>query len=324
VHPRPLRAAVVCAALALATFASATASADEPPQVIDANVLAQQRQIFDQANKLYDAQKYPEAEAAYLEAWKLKRSFDVAGNLGNLEADMKKWRPAAEYLAYALREFPAGGKPDVRDKLLKRLAEVEKEVGKLLISVNRTGAEVFVDGTSVGLAPIANVVYVDPGAHVVEARLEGYPPAQAKVDAAKEATVDVAVHLEPKGANKTIIIAGGAAAGALAIIGAALTGVWASKGSSASKLAAMVPHNAPCPPDGTGATGTCADLKSALGSKATFGSAAVGMWVAASAVGVGTLVYGLAAGARGPRTSGLVVAPGAWAHGGGVLLSGSY
>jgi hypothetical protein len=309
--------------LALATLASATASADEP-QVIDANVLAQQRQIFDQANKLYDAQKLPEAEAAYLEAWKLKRSFDVAGNLGNLEADMKKWRPAAEYLSYAIREFPAGGKPDVRDKLLKRLAEVEKEVAKLRISVNRTGAEVFVDGTSVGLAPIANAVYVDPGAHVVEARLEGYPPSQVSVEASKEGALDVAVNLEPKGANKTVIIAGGAAAGALAILGAAFTGVWASKGSSASKLAGMVPHNAPCPPDGTGATGTCADLKSALASKATFGSAAVGTWALAGAVGVGTLVYGLAAGARGPRTSGLVVAPGAWAHGGGVLLSGSY
>jgi hypothetical protein len=317
------RTLVACAALTALALGSTTVLAQEA-QVIDANVLAQQRQLFDQANKLYDQGHYPEAEAAYLEAWRLKKSFDIAGNLGNLEADMKKWRKAAEYLAYAIREFPAGGKPALRDSLLKRLAEVEKEIGKLLIQVNRTGAEVFVDGASVGLAPALNVVYVDPGPHVVEARLEGYPPVSMKVEAAKDQTTGVGLTLVPKGPNKTILIAGGAAAGAAALLGVVFAGLYGAKGSSAGSLASMVPKSMPCPPDGTGATGTCADLKSALQAKATFGNAAVGTFVVAGAVGVGTLVYRFAAGARGPRTSGLIVAPGAWAQGGGLFLKGSY
>ena len=44
--------------------------------------LAQSRAYFDQANKLYDDGKYPEAEQAYLAAWNLTKSYDVAGNLG--------------------------------------------------------------------------------------------------------------------------------------------------------------------------------------------------------------------------------------------------
>ena len=309
-------------------LASAPAFAEEPQvpsaPLIDANVLAQQREIFDQANKLYDQQKLPEAEAAYLQAWKLKKSFDVAGNLGNLEADMKKWRPAAEYFAYAIREFPAGGKPDVRDALLKRLADVEKQVGRLRVQVNRTGAEIFVDGVAVGQSPLASPVYVDPGTHVVEARLEGYPAAQVSVAAEKERTDDVVVKLVAKGANRTVLLAGGVVAGAAIIARAAFTGLWASKGSSASSLASSVPKNAPCPAGGAGATGTCADLTSALQARATFGSAAVGSFVAAGAVGIGTLVYGLAAGARSARGSGLVIVPTPFAQGGGVMISGSY
>ena len=55
-------------------------------------------------------------------------------------------RAAAEHLSYAIREFPAGGRPGLRDALIKRLADVRRAVGALRIQVNKPGADVLIDG----------------------------------------------------------------------------------------------------------------------------------------------------------------------------------
>ena len=316
----PLRILAVCAALSAPALASAPVHAQPADP---AALLAQQRQWFDQGNKLYDQTKLPEAEHAYLQAWKLKKSFDVAGNLGNVEADMKKWRAAGEYLAFAIREFPAGGKPAQRDGLIQRLAEAQKQVGRLRLHVAKPGAEVFVDGASVGLAPLPDDVYVDPGSHLVEVRLDGYPPTQVTLTAARAQVSETDIALKSGGANKKVIIAGAAVAGVAAITGAVLLGVSASKGSSASSLYTTLKASGGCPPASSSPTGQCGQLKSDLDAKSTLGSAGVWMLVGAGVVGLGTLVYGLAGGPRAART-GLVIAPVVTAQGGGFFAQGSF
>ncbi len=288
---------------------------------IDSDMLVQQRQLFDQGNKLYDAGKLADAELSYLAAWKLKKSFDVAGNAGNLEADLKKWRAAAEFLSFAIREFPAGGKPGLRDALLKRLGEAQKQVGQLHIRVNRPGAEVLVDGTSVGLAPIDDEVYVEGGLHTVEARLEGFPPASVSIQANKGQSADAVVTLQAKRANRGVLIAGGVVAGVAAITGAAFTGLSFSKASAAKTDRASVPSSG-CSLT-PASSSPCGTLKSALDSKNLDANVALYSFVAAGAVGIATLVYGVAGGGRSTRT-GLVVAPVVTAQGGGVFLGGSF
>jgi hypothetical protein len=323
-HPN-LRLLAVCAALAAPALVSVPAGA-QPAQVIDDATLTRQRALFDQGNKLYDAGRLGEAESVYLQAWKLKRSFDLAGNLGNLEADLKRWRLAAQFLAYAIREFPAGGKPALRENLLRRQAESMQYVGQLRIQVNRPGAEILLDGVPLGVYPLQDEVFVEPGNHLLEAHLEGYTSVQANVVVTKGRVEDVSVNIGPKGANKAVIITGAAIAGVAAITGIVFTGLWASQGSSASSLNGMVPHNAPCPVGGvvspTTST-TCRNLISALNDQATFGSVAIGTFVTAGAVGAATLIYGLVATPRGPR-SGLVVAPTVTAQGAGFFARGSF
>jgi hypothetical protein len=319
-----LRLLAVCAALTVPAVTSAPAWA-QPGQAIDANTLTRQRQLFDQGNKLYDVGKLAEAEASYLEAWRLKKSFDVAGNLGNLEADLKHWQRAAEFISYAIREFPAGGKPGLRDELLRRLAEVQKQVGGVRLVINRPGAEVFVDGRSVGTTPLLDNVFLDPGPHQIEVRLDGYPSAQAAVNVVRGQTQEVALNLAARSGNKGVIIGGVVVFGVAAIATGIFGGLYASKGSSASTLAGMVPKGAGggCPPGGTSAPGTCGDLTSALNSQATFGSVAIGTGVVAGAVGIATLIYGLAGSSRGARSS-FIVAPVVTAQGGSLQLKGSF
>jgi hypothetical protein len=208
---------------------------------------------------------------------------------------------------------------------MRRLAEVQAKVNTLRVRVNKPGAEVFVDGASVGMSPVEYDLFVDPGTHTVEARLEGYPPVSATVTLAKGKGQEVGITLVAKTANKTVIIAGAAVAGVGAVMGGVFAGLSAAKAGSATTILNNNPHLV-CPSlDVTPAAGTpCGDLKSVVDAKSAFGSTAVWSFVGAGVVGIGTAIYALTAG--GPRSSrsGLTVAPVASTDGGGLFVSGSF
>lgn len=326
---RSLRIFAACTALAApALMSNQPAHAQGAPsaaQQADAGAAAldRSRELFQRANKLYDEGKYPQAEALYLQAWHLKKSYDLAGNLGNLEADMNKPRAAAEYLSFAVREFPAGGRPTLRDALLKRLGEVQKLVGSLRLSVNKPGAQVTLDGKPVGLSPLPHELYVEPGTHSVEAHLEGYPPLTLTVTVHKGKAAQVALDLiPPAGPSKVVIGVGAGIAGAGVIAGAVLLGIGASKGGTVSSLQDKIKQAGGCA--NATAAGDCADLRSAGSSKATLSNAGLWTLVGGGVVGVGTLIYGLAGGGSRAPKSAMTFTPIVTAGGGGLVVGGTF
>ncbi|KYF82603.1 hypothetical protein BE11_37025, partial [Sorangium cellulosum] len=101
----------------------------------------------------------------------------------------------------------------------KWLAESRAQVGAVAVTVGTAGAEVLVDGKSVGRAPLEGEVFVEPGEHRVEARLEGYVPVSQTVTAAKGEAKDVALSMvlmknERPTAAGTTTEGGGSATGA--------------------------------------------------------------------------------------------------------------
>ncbi|KYF69579.1 PEGA domain-containing protein [Sorangium cellulosum] len=184
---------ILCAALAAPLAWSPDVCAADPV----ADVVAKQRALFEQGNALYDERRWAEARDKFLEAWKLKQSYDVAANLGDVELMLGEARSAAEHLAYALREFPAGGKPALRKTLTTRFDEARQLVGALRIQVSKPGAEVLVDGRSIGYAPIKDEVFVEPGPHTVTARRDGYADATAKVEPKAGEALGLTLDLAP-------------------------------------------------------------------------------------------------------------------------------
>ncbi|AUX20265.1 hypothetical protein SOCEGT47_007310 [Sorangium cellulosum] len=139
-----------------------------------------------------------EAEAALESAWELSPTFDVAYNLGNTKYQMKKHREAAQHLSYALRNWPLI-KAAARLKPIaeQRLAESRSQVGAVTVTVSAAGAEVLVDGKAMGKAPLEGEIFVEPGEHQVEARLEAYVPANQTVRVAKGGTAEVTLAMAP-------------------------------------------------------------------------------------------------------------------------------
>lgn len=166
---RGQRLLVVLAGLALAAV-PARVHAEESA----AEDAKEATKLFAEGKKQYAFGKKQEAYEAYLKAWKLKQSYDIASNLANVEQLLGKNRDAAEHYAYSLHHFPVTEQSGKRDAIEKKLEAVRKEVGALSIEVNVEGAEVSVDETRVGSSPLPDEVFVEPGPYTVSARHEGY------------------------------------------------------------------------------------------------------------------------------------------------------
>src|SRR5688572_21374281 len=66
--------------------------------------------LYEEGVKLAEKKDYQGAEAKFVAAWTIQKSYDVAANLGEVEMQLGKPADAAGYFTYALAHFPLGGK----------------------------------------------------------------------------------------------------------------------------------------------------------------------------------------------------------------------
>lgn len=346
--PRMKRAARLLA-LSLSLCAPGPSAHAQPARGQDAGQSADQ--LFDKGKALYRSGKIQAAHDALAAAWALKKSYDIAANLATAEAELGLSRDAAEHFAYCIRTFPSTG-PKKNLALVKRsFDDVRAKVGTLAIKVSVEGAEVFVDGKSVGRAPLTEEVFVEPGPRTVEAKLAGYAPAKKGVQVSKGGAAPVSLVMaeaeatgpstappgadpakgaegkappfDARGPNRTALVAGGATAGAALVAGVVFTIVANGKAGAADELKTPIAGQyglkacAASPP----APG-CAELHQARAPQYTFSNLALWSFVGAGLVGVGTAVYALMP--RGAPKSALRITPVAAAQGGGLSVSGAW
>lgn len=187
--------ALVTAALLLgsALLASAPALSQSAPAGIETSQSADA--FFQTGKDLYKAGKLQEAYEAYRSAWSLKHTHDIAANLANSESQLGKMRDAAEHLAFCVRYFPPSGSKAQLERLKGHFEEARREVGAAFIQVNVEGAEVLIDGVSIGRVLPTDEIYLDPGTRTIEVKLKGYEPAKRVVKVAKGPTQTVTLSL---------------------------------------------------------------------------------------------------------------------------------
>ncbi|WP_437568871.1 hypothetical protein [Sorangium sp. So ce542] len=192
-------------------------------------------QLYREGNRFYDEARFVEAEARYQAAWDLQQSFDVAGNLGNVELEVNQPREAAEHLLYALNTFPLGEKEEKKRFLEQRLAEAKAHVGTLRIRVNVDDAQVLIDGKPIGYSPLEAQVFVDPGKRTIEARRSGARTSTSLL-VARGSDQSIALSLDG-GSNLPLVVAGGA----VGLLGVASGVTFAILSTAKGKSAAAEP-----------------------------------------------------------------------------------
>ncbi|WP_437954045.1 PEGA domain-containing protein [Sorangium sp. So ce296] len=127
-----------------------------------------------------DAGRWTDAYAAYKAAFEAaapassteRERAEIAGELGLCELALRKYRDAAEHLAWSLEQ-----RETLPVALQKRLEEGQRKaaphVAKLYLSINPPDAEVLVDGKPIGRTARTYALFFEPGQHMVRARAPG-------------------------------------------------------------------------------------------------------------------------------------------------------
>ena len=98
--------------------------------------------LYKQGNEAFKKGDLEAARTAYREAYALRQSFDIAGNLGAVEFQLGAYRDAAEHLAASLRAAPVNGSPESKAKMAKLLADAKARVATLVVTTSEPGADV--------------------------------------------------------------------------------------------------------------------------------------------------------------------------------------
>lgn len=293
------------------------------------------RQLYMEGLGALEKSQWADAHASFLAAWRIKPQYQIASNLGLSEVKLGKYRDAAEHLTYYMREAPAKKVQErLRAKVL--LDEALAKVATVKLIVVPAGADVLVNGASIGRAPLLDPIFVEPGACVVEARLEGHDTIKRPIAATAGSAQDLELHLEkpkvtglpvapsPDGPNSKILIAGGVTAGVALGAGLVFTFLANGKASSASeKLTSLEAQGGDKACLAQSFASACGELHGLRQDAATFGNVAVWSFIGAGVVGAGTLVYALATPRRQKEPS-LQAVPLVSVRGGGLMVSGSW
>jgi hypothetical protein len=310
-------------------------------------------ELFQQGLEAFGEKDWQRAYALLSEAWALRKSYDIASNLGQAAYLIKKPVEAAERVSFALEHFPATGDPEQREQTAELMKLIRKEVAVLTFEVTPPDAEVFVDGASKGVASnLPHEVFVLPGPRDVKAALGDQSKAQLiDVQAAQEYSIQLEVSVS--GASEEGALPGGASELVPAsppdsgtapqsrslmpiYIGAPLTGaalvtaiVFGAKSSSADNDATLYLARAqdefgPNPCAAGTSSANCRRLGDALDDRETFGTTANVFFIASGVLAVGTTVAYLLWPTEPASTVALGLTPAASNNGGALLLRGTF
>jgi hypothetical protein len=132
------------------------------------------RKRFGEGVAAADAGDYEAARIAFQQAYALKPHPSVLRNLGEAELKTGHHLEAARHLTEFVRETTFGT-PEDREHAKKALAKAQARVGRLAVEVDVAGAEITIDGESIGRSPLsAEPAYVEAGRRIVRIEKEGY------------------------------------------------------------------------------------------------------------------------------------------------------
>ncbi len=163
-----------------------------------ASETARVTELFKNGKAAFAKGDMAEAERLFAQALSIRKSSDIAANLGQSELEQQKFRSAAEHFSWALANLLPSASDAQRKAVELGLARARAEVGVLRLEIKPEGAEVLVGAQLLGKAPIAGGVFVDPGEVIVSVKRDGFVAIDKRVMVGKGTEQAVEVELVAK------------------------------------------------------------------------------------------------------------------------------
>jgi hypothetical protein len=318
--------------IAGSALAAPPPAAAQPSPPTSAKAKDHADELFDQGTAAFDAGRFAEAETKFEQAWALKQTHDIAGNLGIVKIHLGKTAEGAKHLAWALEHLPPTEASSTRKGLEQELQKARSAISSVHIRVNVAGAEITVNGHVAGKSPLADEVFVEPGVVNVAVRLDGYSAVQEAPTVRKGETHEVSLELVKRTdvPEKRSLVPGvvlGSVAGAALAVGIGLLVDAGAKGSHAKELSdAIVAAGHGCAAGTAIFDSRCAEVQSTASAGDSHHSAGVGVLIGAGAVAVGTAAYFLwpTSRASAPAAGALRFVPAVSTTNAGLLYTGTF
>lgn len=182
-------ATLLCLASAgLVTTPARAQSADAAGS--DAEV-EQARKHFSQGLKLYKDGDFDAALVQFERAYAIKSNFKVLYNIAQCYFELHQYVEARDALSRYVKEGGGNIESDRKTQVETDLAELQKRIAHLKLSVNVNGATIYVDGKKAGVTPLAGFIDVNEGQRTisVEAQDHGSKQRVVRLAGGEEQTV---------------------------------------------------------------------------------------------------------------------------------------
>jgi len=162
----------------------------------DPQVKAQAQRLLTEGSALYEKGDYAGALEKFTAAYAAYPSPKLMFNIGQADRDLSRPVEALE----AFEKFLAGdthSSPETTAEANSAMAELRERLGQIRIACETPGAEVSVDGKSVGLTPLPKLIWATPGRHQITASRESATPVLEHADVTAGSVGTVTLHLRP-------------------------------------------------------------------------------------------------------------------------------
>jgi hypothetical protein len=191
-----------CGIAALVIGPVATAKAESSLPLPEESVTELRRR----AMQALDAGRPEEGFRLFRTAWELQKNYFDICSLAQFQMDRKKWRDASESYAICKRALPELMTSSTKLFIERDSQRARSHVGAITVTANVPGAEVRVDGETVGKIPLDYPIFVDPGWCAVDVRAPGYASVGKVFEMEAGGSDAWAVQLEPSKASAGPIV----------------------------------------------------------------------------------------------------------------------
>lgn len=161
-------------ALAQSAPPTTTPEAGSSKSFGDTSVKQEAARRFEHAIKLYEDADYALALAEFERVYELVPDYRVLYNIGQVSIQMGRYARAFR----TLKEYVARGgselTPDRAAAVQADLTLLSGKIARVSLQVEQAGAQLSIDGVTVGRSPLAEPLVVDVGEHRVQVELAGY------------------------------------------------------------------------------------------------------------------------------------------------------